>query len=165
MFGAIPPGADPVLLGGFAAYSAAGGIFNISSSNWFRDKGYGMGKEVGFISGAIGGEKINVAPTGIAFRPTQENLRRWKGWLHFVRVLVEVKEKVRLFVDGGHDFGVAVTGVGDPDSAGEIQVASVIMIPDISPFSLHEYGINKMRNSFGQESHVFLQIIHSFAPF
>jgi hypothetical protein len=86
MFGAIPPGADPVLLGGFAAYSAAGGIFNISSSNWFRDKGYGMGKEVGFISGAIGGEKINVSPTGIAFRPTQENLRRWKGWLHFVRV-------------------------------------------------------------------------------
>jgi hypothetical protein len=86
MFGAIPPGADPVLLGGFAAYSAAGGIFNISSSNWFRDKGYGMGKEVGFISGAIGGEKVNVSPTGIAFLPTPENIKRWKGWLHFVRV-------------------------------------------------------------------------------
>jgi len=86
MFGAIPEGADPVLLGGFAAYSAAGGIFNISASNWFRDKGYGMGKEVGFISGAIGGEKVSVAPTGIAFRPTQENLRRWKGWLRFARI-------------------------------------------------------------------------------
>ncbi len=85
-FGAIPEGADPVLLGGFAAYSAAGGIFNISSSNWFRDKGYGMGKEVGFISGAIGGEKINVSPEGIAFRPTQENMRRWRDWLHFARI-------------------------------------------------------------------------------
>ncbi len=85
-FGSIPEGVDPVLLGGFAAYSAAGGIFNISSSNWFRDKGYGMGKEVGFISGAIGGEKIVVAPTGVAFRPTAENLRRWKNWLHFARV-------------------------------------------------------------------------------
>jgi hypothetical protein len=75
-----------VLLGGFAAYSAAGGIFNISSSNWFRDKGYGMGKEVGFISGAIGGEKINLSPIGIAFKPTAENLRRWKEWLHFARI-------------------------------------------------------------------------------
>ena len=85
-FGSIPEGADPVLLGGFAAYSAAGGIFNIASSNWFRDKGYGMGKEVGFISGAIGGEKVVVAPTGMAFRPTAENLRRWKDWLHFARI-------------------------------------------------------------------------------
>jgi hypothetical protein len=86
MFGSIPEGADPVLLGGFAAYSAAGGIFNISSSNWFRDKGYGMGKEVGFIAGAIGGEKVVVAPLGIAFKPTAENLRRWKEWLHFARI-------------------------------------------------------------------------------
>ena len=86
MFGAIPEGVDPVLLGGFAAYSAAGGIFNISSSNWFRDKGYGMGKEVGFISGAIGGEKINVSPIGIAFKPTAENLRKFKDWLHFARI-------------------------------------------------------------------------------
>jgi len=85
-FGMIPEGADPVLLGGFAAYSAAGGIFNISSSNWFRDKGYGMGKEVGYISGAIGGEKIVVASTGVAFRPTAENLKRWKDWLHFARI-------------------------------------------------------------------------------
>jgi hypothetical protein len=86
MFGVIPEGADPVLLGGFAAYSAAGGIFNIASSNWFRDKGYAMGKEVGFISGAIGGEKIIVAPLGVAFKPTKENLKRWKEWLHFARI-------------------------------------------------------------------------------
>jgi hypothetical protein len=86
LLGFIPEGADPVLLGGFAAYSAAGGIFNISSSNWFRDKGYGMGKEVGFISGAIGGQKIAVAPLGMAFKPTAENLKRWKEWLHFARI-------------------------------------------------------------------------------
>ncbi len=86
LLGFIPEGADPVLLGGFAAYSAAGGIFNISSSNWFRDKGYAMGKEVGFISGAIGGEKIVVSPIGIAFKPTAENLKRWKEWLHFARI-------------------------------------------------------------------------------
>jgi len=85
-FGSIPQGADPVLLAGFAAYSAAGGIFNISSSNWFRDKGYGMGKEVGFISGAIGGEPVRVSPVGIAFQPTSENMRRWRDWLHFARV-------------------------------------------------------------------------------
>jgi hypothetical protein len=45
-----------------------------------------MGKEVGFISGAIGGEKIVVSPIGIAFKPTAENLKRWKEWLHFARI-------------------------------------------------------------------------------
>jgi len=40
-----------------------------------------MGKQVGYISGAIGGEKIEVAPTGIVFKPTAENLKKWKDWL------------------------------------------------------------------------------------
>ena len=54
-FGMMHEGTDPILLGGFATYSAAGGIFNISASSWFRDKGYGMGKLVGYILGAIRG--------------------------------------------------------------------------------------------------------------
>ena len=54
-FGMMHEGVEPILLGGFATYSAAGEIFNISVSNWFRDKGYGMGKLVGYIPGFIRG--------------------------------------------------------------------------------------------------------------
>ncbi len=38
-FGSIPPGADWLLLGAFAAYSGAGGMGNIWTASWLRDKG------------------------------------------------------------------------------------------------------------------------------
>lgn len=79
-FGTIPAGADWVLLGAFAAYSAAGGVINCAITNWFRDKGYGMGGVVGYIPGAVGGRRVNLSPTGKVFRITPENLRRWKEW-------------------------------------------------------------------------------------
>ncbi|HWP45720.1 MAG TPA: Nramp family divalent metal transporter [Candidatus Limnocylindrales bacterium] len=79
-FGTIPPGADWVLLGAFAAYSAAGGVINCAITNWFRDKGFGMGGVVGFIPGAVGGRRINLSPFGKIFRITPENLRKWNDW-------------------------------------------------------------------------------------
>jgi hypothetical protein len=79
-FGTIPSGADWVLLGAFAAYSAAGGIVNFAITNWFRDKGFGMGSTVGFISGVVGGRHVNLSPTGKVFKITPENLRKWKDW-------------------------------------------------------------------------------------
>jgi hypothetical protein len=48
-FSFFPPGADWFLIGAFAAYSAAGGVVNLTLSNWARDKGFGMGQVVGFI--------------------------------------------------------------------------------------------------------------------
>ena len=83
-FGAIPSGADWVLLGAFAAYSGAGGVINGFVTNWFRDKGFGMGSTVGFIPGAIGGEKTELKPTGNVFKPTEKNLSNWKAWYRFV---------------------------------------------------------------------------------
>ena len=43
-FDLLPAGTDFFLLGAFAAYSGAGGVANITLSNWARDKGYGMGQ-------------------------------------------------------------------------------------------------------------------------
>ncbi len=84
-FWKTPTNVDYVLLAAFAAYSAAGGIFNTATSNWSRDKGYGMGQVVGYIPALIGGEKVTVAATGTAFRPDASSLPRWKTWLWYVR--------------------------------------------------------------------------------
>ncbi len=83
-FGSVPSGADWVLLGAFAAYSGAGGVINGFVTNWFRDKGFGMGSTVGYIPGAIGGEKTELKPTGSVFKPTEKNLANWKAWYRYI---------------------------------------------------------------------------------
>jgi hypothetical protein len=85
-FRLIPAGADFFLIGAFAAYSGAGGVINITLSNWARDKGYGMGQIVGYIPAAVGGEKVRLAHTGATFEPTPANMERWRGWWRIVRV-------------------------------------------------------------------------------
>jgi hypothetical protein len=81
----LPPGADFFLLGALIAYSGAGGVANLTLSNWARDKGYGMGERAGFIPAAIGGQKINLAQTGFIFAGDAEGMRRWRGWWRLVR--------------------------------------------------------------------------------
>jgi hypothetical protein len=82
-FGAFPAGVDWVLLGGFAAYAGAGGVINGAISNWFRDKGFGMGGVVGYIPALIGGQKVPLTHEGKVFPTTQENMRRWNEWWKF----------------------------------------------------------------------------------
>jgi hypothetical protein len=81
----LPSGADFFLLGAFAAYSGAGGVSNVTLSNWARDKGYGMGKVVGYIPAAVGGKRVHLAHTGFIFAPTAESMARWRGWWRIVR--------------------------------------------------------------------------------
>ena len=83
-FNLIPDGASFVLLGGFAAFAAGGGIANLTVSNYVRDKGYGMGSLVGYIPSAVGGKQIKVSPVGSVFATTESNLRRWRDWWKFV---------------------------------------------------------------------------------
>ena len=82
-FGSFPEGVDWVLLGGFAAYAGAGGVINGAISNWFRDKGFGMGGVVGYIPALIGGHKVSLTHEGKVFPVTPENLRRWNEWWRF----------------------------------------------------------------------------------
>lgn len=81
----IPAGADFFLIGAFAAYSGAGGVINLTLSNWARDKGYGMGGKAGYISAAVGGRKVEMAHTGFTFDTTPEAMARWAGWWRIVR--------------------------------------------------------------------------------
>ena len=85
-FNFLPTEMDFFLLGALVAYSGAGGVVNLTLSNWARDKGYGMGELAGYIPAAIGGHKVNLAHTGFVFRPDGEAMRRWRGWWRIVRV-------------------------------------------------------------------------------
>jgi hypothetical protein len=83
-FRPIPPGADWFLIGAFAAYSGAGGVINITLSNWVRDKGYGMAQASGYIP-TMAGPRVRIADTGTAFVPDAAALLRWRGWWRIVR--------------------------------------------------------------------------------
>ncbi len=78
-------GADFFLIGAFAGYSGAGGVINITLSNWARDRGYGMGGVAGYIPAAIGGKKTALAHTGYRFEGTPAEMEKWRGWWRIVR--------------------------------------------------------------------------------
>jgi hypothetical protein len=84
-FDFMPEGVDFILLAALAGYAGGGGVFNITLSNWARDKGYGMGERVGYIPAAVGGRKVNLAHTGFTFVPTPESMQRWRGWWRIVK--------------------------------------------------------------------------------
>ena len=84
-FSPVPAGIDWFLIGAFAAFSGAGGVINISLSNWARDKGYGMGSVAGYIPSAIGGERTDLAHTGFRIATDPVTMQRWKGWWRLVR--------------------------------------------------------------------------------
>jgi len=79
-FALMPAGVDFFLLGALVAYSGAGGVANLTLSNWARDKGYGMSRHAGYIPGAVGGERVNLAHGGFRFTPDAASLQRWHGW-------------------------------------------------------------------------------------
>jgi hypothetical protein len=81
----LPQGANYFLLGALVAYSGCGGILNITLANWARDKGYGMGSRSGYISAAVGGQKVTLAHTGFIFDPNAEAMGRFRGWWRIVR--------------------------------------------------------------------------------
>jgi hypothetical protein len=81
----IPEGVDFFLIGALVGYSGAGGVANITLSNWARDKGYGMGGRAGYIPAAAG-HKVHLAHSGFTFTPDAGAMRRWSGWWRIVRV-------------------------------------------------------------------------------
>ena len=85
-FNLLPEGADFFLLGALVAYSGAGGVPNLTLSNWARDRGYGMAERAGYIPAAVGGTRVHLAHTGFVFAPDGESMRRWSGWWRIVRV-------------------------------------------------------------------------------
>jgi hypothetical protein len=83
---AAMPQLDWFLLAAFASSSGAGGAANAALTNWFRDKGFGMGAHVGYIPSLVGGREVKLSHTGKVFPITPENLKRWKHWWRFAKV-------------------------------------------------------------------------------
>lgn len=80
-FQPLPRGANWFLIGAFAGYSGAGGVVNLMLSSWTRDRGFGMGQLAGYIPGAIGGQRRDVASSGFSFPPSRENMTHWRAWM------------------------------------------------------------------------------------
>ncbi len=68
-----------------AAIAGNGGLTNAPISNYTRDQGWGMGKEVGAIPSFVAGHKIELSHVGKVFLPSDQALPRWRGWLKHVR--------------------------------------------------------------------------------
>jgi hypothetical protein len=83
--GSLPEGGDWLLLGAFAAYSGSGGIGNAYTTNWMRDKGYGMSATVGFIPAALG-HAAPLAPHGNVFVIDEQSRRTWREWWRYVHI-------------------------------------------------------------------------------
>ena len=83
-FGSIPEDIDLLLLAAFAATAGSGGVGNLVITNWYRDKGFGMGAKVGSISSAFSSSEIQLSPVGKVFTINEENMSRWREWLKYV---------------------------------------------------------------------------------
>lgn len=72
------------VLAAFAGVAGGGGLSNSMYSNYVRDKGWGMGSQVGAIPSAIGGKNIQLSHLGKVFPLTEENQRRWRVWWKYI---------------------------------------------------------------------------------
>lgn len=80
---AIPKDMDLILLASFAATAGSGGLGNLAVSNWYRDKGFGMGKRMGSISGLLKSDDMPLRPIGFQPPATASNASRWKHWWNY----------------------------------------------------------------------------------
>lgn len=71
---------------GAIAFAGVGGTGNLAQSNWIRDKGLGMGHYAPRIVSPITGKDEAASGIGTTFPPTEENLRRWRGWWKIANV-------------------------------------------------------------------------------
>jgi hypothetical protein len=78
------PGLNWGIIAGFVAIAGAGGLTNMSFSNYARDKGWGMGARVGAIPSAVGGRTITLSHVGTVFQVQESSLGRWRGWMRHI---------------------------------------------------------------------------------
>jgi len=77
---------EACLLGAIIGYTGFASGMNFMLINYYRDKGYGMGHRVGFISGLLGGKQEQVLSSGVTFSETEQNKKLWKRWFRFLAI-------------------------------------------------------------------------------
>lgn len=85
-FGYVPADVDINVLLSAVVFAGAGGMLNLCVSLWYRDKQLGMSQYVGRIVNPITGKSEAVAASGFTFELTEENLKKWRGWMRYVKV-------------------------------------------------------------------------------
>ena len=81
---AVTGGVDWTLLGALAGTAGAGGIGNLTITNWMRDKGFGMGARVGAVDSAVGARHTRLSPIGTICPVDEVTLARWRDWWRYV---------------------------------------------------------------------------------
>lgn len=81
-----PAGTDISLLGALAGFAALASGLNYMFIGYYRDKGYAMGAETGFISGLLGGVAGSLRPVGKTFAENPANAATWKRWFRMLVV-------------------------------------------------------------------------------
>jgi hypothetical protein len=131
-FGYVPKGVDLLLLGALVGYSAYGGFGNNAITNWYRDKGYGMGGTVGYIPAAIGGKMVHVSAVGKIPNLTDKNLSSWKGWWKLLNIdqwgVFYVGAMIGMFLPGILYVGVLPRGESLPSWGIAASTASGLII-------------------------------------
>jgi hypothetical protein len=75
---------DWFMIAALSGFSGVGGLGNIMISNFYREKGWGMGKFVGAIPSAFGGHNIRLSHLGTIAADTPENARKFKAWYRYI---------------------------------------------------------------------------------
>ena len=76
---------DWVIVSSLAGLAGVGGLGNILVSNFVREKGWGMGGQVGAIPSAFGGHHIALSHIGTMCRVDETTPARFKAWCRYVR--------------------------------------------------------------------------------
>ncbi|MEV4578393.1 Nramp family divalent metal transporter [Nonomuraea jabiensis] len=76
---APPAGITATQLGGLAGFTALASGLNWYVMGHYRDKGYGMGYRVGYISG-LRGERREILASGVTFPDDELNRGLWRRW-------------------------------------------------------------------------------------
>lgn len=86
---ALPPeGTAATTIGAVAGFAAVASGLNFVFTNYYRDKGYGMGSRTGYIPVLLarGEGRPEIAPVGTTFPETPENAARWRRWWFFLKL-------------------------------------------------------------------------------
>lgn len=143
----IPQGVDAITLGSIIGYTGFGAGMNFLLINYYRDHGYGMGHKVGYYSGAIGGEKKDVLPSGVTFREDAKNTALWNRWWSYLKM-----DQWYVFFVG------AILGMFVPS----ILVRSLTILPGAgvpSTANMPVYAATEMARNYGAFFFPFLLII------
>jgi hypothetical protein len=81
---APPEGISATQLGGLAGFTAFASGLNWYIIGHYRDKGYGMGHRVGFLSG-MRGERQEILASGMTFSDDAKNAGLWRRWYRLLQ--------------------------------------------------------------------------------